>query len=560
MTDDRPLCGLFSLATKDEAYIELALHILERGGFIYATKGTLSALRSRKRYRKLSGRGRDRLRSVSFYTDFAESADGRLKTLHPHIHAAIQSRRPRLRFKNRRRAAIDLVCVDLKPGDVGGLALIKSAIEGGKMLATQPQDAVTIRAELDRLLRLMPEEREVDSTVERLHAEGYVQMAARLAKDAKRCASPPLILAGRKEGDLRYGENPSQTPASCYRLAEDGEPSVLDRFEQVLGRESSVSNKADRFRTARMLEYIAAVYERNFGPHPRRLIALISKHGIPCGAAVREAQSDEDLPRMKREVLTLAAEGDAQAARGGCVAVNFALDETDAEVLRTVDWRKEDGRNGRPYDIVLAPAFVGSETPARFQRPHGRAQLYANPLMNQVGLTSFLGSSSRMELIHLDGEILTQPSFDFVPKLSPDCETVLARGEYPLSERELRSAALAWGLVAFMDTNAIALVLDERMVSGAAKVASRVKAAQFACRRLMGPYQGELIPKRGLVAASDGFLLPDAASTLFGHVSIIVTPYGSERDPAVANLTYQREDRLLLWFDSRIGRAFSGHK
>ncbi len=120
--------ALFTVHDKRPEFASLALKLIVRGWKIYATGGTHAFI---KRSAPLASQNHEflnsQLRLVEEVTGFPEAEDGSVKTLSPKLHDLIQN------------DGIDLVCVTLKPEDVGGVALIRSAIKGGKVVITNPE-------------------------------------------------------------------------------------------------------------------------------------------------------------------------------------------------------------------------------------------------------------------------------------------------------------------------------------------------------------------------------------------------------------------------------------
>ena len=278
-------------------------------------------------------------------TGFPEMLDGRVKTLHPAVHAGILARRD-LAEHNEALAshgfgAIDLVACNLYPFravvtqeggasfaegieniDIGGPTMLRAAAKNHAdvIVLSDPGDYA---ATLEALARggLDGDARRGLAWKAFQHVASYDSAVAEWLWDGD---SPPPSLSVPLErvAGLRYGENPHQ-PAAFYRDGSLGEDSLggIATAVQHHGKELSYNN---------YLDADAAWNAVNDFPEPA---CVIVKHTNPCGAATRD-----DL----REAYRLAVAGDPVSAFGGIVAFNRPLDEKLARELR--EFRNPTGR------------------------------------------------------------------------------------------------------------------------------------------------------------------------------------------------------------------------
>ncbi|HYS56922.1 MAG TPA: bifunctional phosphoribosylaminoimidazolecarboxamide formyltransferase/IMP cyclohydrolase, partial [Burkholderiales bacterium] len=270
---------------------------------------------------------------VADYTGFPEMLDGRVKTLHPKLHAGILARRDSPAHLAAIRAAgiepIDLVVVNLYPFartvakpnctlaeaieniDVGGPSMLRAAAKNyaGVAVVTDPSDYSKLLAEMaERGGALSEGTRFALAQKAFAHSASYEAAIGNyltgLASDGKLAPFPErLTLQFEKMQDLRYGENPHQA-AAFYR---DGNPTPggIAGYIQIQGKELSYNNIADAdsaWECVKTFDQPACV---------------IVKHANPCGAAIGASP---------REAYERAFATDPTAAFGGIVAFNHELD------------------------------------------------------------------------------------------------------------------------------------------------------------------------------------------------------------------------------------------
>src|SRR5438552_11325428 len=275
---------------------------------------------------------------VADYTGFPEMLDGRVKTLHPRLHAGILARRDFPAHMAALKAAgiepIDLVVVNLYPFeqtvanpectlaeaieniDVGGPSMLRAGAKNYAAVAvvTDPSDYSRLLAEMKKHGGALSQ-----ATRFALAQKAFAHSAAydaaignyltALGSDGKRAAFPGrFTLQFEKVQDLRYGENPHQA-AAFYRDI-DPVPGGIAGHTQVQGKELSYNNIADAdaaWECVKTLDEPACV---------------IVKHANPCGAAL----GDSLLEAYEHAFATYSA-----SAFGGIVAFNRKLDAAIAE-------------------------------------------------------------------------------------------------------------------------------------------------------------------------------------------------------------------------------------
>jgi phosphoribosylaminoimidazolecarboxamide formyltransferase/IMP cyclohydrolase len=481
------------LSVSDKAGLPAFARGLARLGFeLYSTGGTMNALEAAS----------IDVQPVSHLTGFPEILDGRVKTLHPAVHAGVLARRDLPEhlesLSEHGFQAIDLVCVNLYPFaetagrpdaafhevleqiDVGGPALVRAAAKNhaGVIVVVRPErysevltalgdDGVSV--ELRRTLA-------VEAFA---HTAAYdAQIAGWLRGLLTDEAFPAeLSLAGSLAQHLRYGENPHQR-AAFYRVGP--EPGGLGSALLLQGMELSYNNIQDA----------AAAYEMvNEFASPA---AAIVKHTNPCGLAVAHQLAD---------AYRKAYECDTASAYGGVVGLNRELDAATAEQIAAVF-----------VEVVVAPAVTESAREILARKTKLRL-LEAPPARR-----------GEFQLRTVPGGFLAQTWDD--SGFDRDASRVVSKRRP--SADEWTQLEFAWLAAKHVKSNAIVVVKEEATVGVGAGQMSRVEAAQIAVRRA-----GDRA--RGAVLASDAFFpFPDGAKVgLEAGITAIIQPGGSVRDDEV---------------------------
>lgn len=436
------------------------------------------------------------VRTVESVTGFPEMIGGRVKTLHPAIHAGILARRtPQdlAELAAQKLSTIDLVVVNLYPFqatvarqettfeeaieqiDIGGVALLRAAAKNLEAV-TVVCDPADYRAVSDEIEHAGDTTRE---TRARLALKAFRHTAAYDAAIAQYLTaqiegsqfSETLNLALEKVEDLRYGENPHQH-AALYRVA--GQTGLADAH-QLHGKALSYTN---------WLDVDGAWRAANDFDAPT---AVIVKHTTPSGIA-----SAETLARAYMD----ARECDPTSAFGGVVAVNRPVDADTARAIA-----------GLFTEVVIAPGFEAAARETLQVKKDLRLLECATPRTTSLELRSIMGSYLAQEQDTVDAA-----EWRVVSQRAPSAE-------------EDRALKFAWRAEKFVKSNAIVLACETRTVGIGAGQMSRVDSVKIAVEKA-----GERA--RGAVLASDAFFpFPDGVETACrAGVTAIAHPGGSLRD------------------------------
>lgn len=469
--------------------VELARELHSSGVEIVSTGATATALRD-------AGVS---VKDVSDVTGFPEILDGRVKSLHPHIHSGIladQSNPEHIKtLAEAGIAPFDLLIINLYPFaetiaagatfaqsieqiDIGGPALMRGAAKnhGSVAVISSPAQYPLISQAL---------------------ANGgfSAEVRLRLALEAFRTtaeydlAIATWLGAGQeipdwfgeiytREHSLRYGENPHQV-AAIYRNTSDGIVSA----QQHHGKEMSFNNYAD-----------ADAAWRSVFDHSQPCVAII-KHANPCGIAI-----GDDIA----SAYQAAHRCDPVSAFGGVVAANRTVSVAMATALSEIF-----------TEVVIAPSYEDGAIEILSRKPSIRI------------LTSTAPSKAPLERRPISGGILLQTS-----------DLIDAPGDSPSHWRQVSGKVVdadvmadlefAWRSVRAVKSNAIIVARDGAAIGIGMGQVNRVDSAKLAVDRA-----GDRVA--GTVAASDAFFpFADGVEILArAGVIAIVQPGGSVRDEEV---------------------------
>nr|WP_197696709.1 bifunctional phosphoribosylaminoimidazolecarboxamide formyltransferase/IMP cyclohydrolase [Mycobacterium sp. 852002-51152_SCH6134967] len=459
---------------------------------------------------------------VEEVTGFPEVLDGRVKTLHPRVHAGLlaDQRKPEhvSALADLGVEAFELVVVNLYPFaetvasgasidecveqiDIGGPSMVRAAAKNHPSVAVvvDPLGYDGVLAAVRSGGFTLAERKILASLAFRHTAEYDVAVAswmgAVLAPEEPAQKLPAWVGGTwRRSAVLRYGENPHQQ-AALYR-DEAGWPG-LAQAEQLHGKEMSYNNYTDA----------DAAWRAAFD-HPEICVAII-KHANPCGIAI-SSQSVADAHRKAHEC-------DPLSAFGGVIAANTAVSVEMAETVADIF-----------TEVIIAPAYEAGAVDVLTRKKNIRVLVAAEP---QPGGTEFR---------QVSGGLLVQQRDEFTADGDDPLNWTLATGE-PADPATLADLKFAWRVCRAVKSNAIVVAADGATVGVGMGQVNRVDAARLAVQRA-----GDRV--RGAVAASDAFFpFPDGLEVLTeGGVKAIVHPGGSVRDEQVTEAAARAGISLYL--------------
>jgi len=443
---------------------------------------------------------------VESLTDFPEMLGGRVKTLHPRIHAGILARREveadLVALEEHGIEAFDLVCVNLYPFeqvarehgvreeeavemiDVGGPSMLRGAAKNFAHVAPvcRPADYEPVLAELREAGSLTPETRR------RLAATAFATSAAYEAAIASwfagREAFPPVFTpVFEKQLDLPYGENPHQ--GAAYYAERGARTHLLARVEQLHGRALSFNNLND-LNAARL-----AVREFALPA------CVIVKHGNPCGVAV--AATIEDA-------YARALAADPLSAYGGVVVLNRAVSAALGEPLAQ-----------QFVEVLFAPGYDEIAVEALVRKQSIR-------ILNDLERRTTEAAERDYKRV-LGGLLVQDRDWDVDDREG----MAVATGEP--SEAQWGDLLFAWRVCKHVTSNAIVIARDLQTLGIGAGQMSRVDAVRIAVEKASG--HGHSL--EGASLASDAFFpFPDGPRlAMEAGVTALIQPGGSKRDADV---------------------------
>jgi phosphoribosylaminoimidazolecarboxamide formyltransferase/IMP cyclohydrolase len=451
---------------------------------------------------------------VSDVTGFPEMMDGRVKTLHPAIHAGILARRNKPEDLDslvlQRIKPIDIVVVNLYPFaraaadedtpfddlveeiDIGGPSLIRAAAKNFRdvLVVVEPEDYPAL---IDQLARENGPALDFRFDLMRKafqHTASYDKMIAttlgtvEVAGGAMSRHPVPAKIGERKA--LRYGENPHQK--AFWQVRESMGPA----WQVHQGKELSYTNLLDLDAAAR----IALEFTEPAG--------VVIKHTNPCGVATGATAAD---------AYVRARDADPLSAFGGIVAVNRPLDEETARALTSTF-----------IEAVIAPAVTDQARAVLA----GKANL-------RVVTADFAALAGPMPFDHQEvrsflGGMLQQERDRVVEAKEP-----WPQGDYPKvvtrrqpSKEEWTALRFAWRVCAHVKSNSVIFTAQDRTLAIGAGQMSRVDAVKVAVMKATDGLQGSVVASDAFFPFRDGLDALAAAGA-----TAVVQPGGSVRDAEV---------------------------
>jgi phosphoribosylaminoimidazolecarboxamide formyltransferase/IMP cyclohydrolase len=502
-----PKAALLSLSDKS-GVAEFARELAAHGTQLIASGGTAA---------HLAAAGLE-VTTVEHVTGSSELLGGRVKTLHPRLHAGILARRDDPSHARELETAgispIDLVVVSLYPFeerapkldeagaieeiDIGGVALLRAAAKNfehvvalhdpaqyGEALAAYRAGGPSLDQRRRWALSVFARTARYDSAI-----AGELERRA-AGPDADEAPGLRMIALQRVRR-LRYGENPHQAGALYARL---GEAAKLEAWKE--GKELSYNN---------LLDLEAAVRLAGRFPSPA---CVIVKHNEPCGAACGASVL---------EAWRAARRSDELSAFGGVVAFNRALDAATAAEMATMF-----------IECVAAPDF-GPGVEAAFQSRKGLRLV-------RLG-SSDLAAPDEWRTRLVGRWALLQKE---APGPAPEWRVASKRAP---SELELRGLRFAWEIASAARSNAIAIARGEALIGLGSGQTSRVDAVDLAlmkARRCGHDVAGAALASDGYFPFPDGVAHAGEAG-----ITAIVQPGGSVKDAEVIAGADERGIAMML--------------
>ena len=449
---------------------------------------------------------------IADYTGFPEMLDGRVKTLHPKVHAGILARRDLSEHMQTLAGAdipmIDLVVVNLypfaqtiaRPGctleeaieniDISGPTMVRAAAKNWQHVAvvTDPSDYSSLLAEMTSANGAISVE-----TRYRLARKAFSHTAAYDGAISNYLTATDINGAGvefpeqinmsfARIQELRYGENPHQQ-AAFYRDLKPV-PGALSNFRQLQGKELSYNNIADADAAWECVKTFAEP------------ACVIVKHANPCGAAIAANTS-----AAYRQAFAT----DPTSAFGGIIAFNQEIDLETAEAV-----------SQQFVEVLIAPGVAADAAAALAKKTNVRVL--------QVPLAH---DANPYDSKRIGGGLLVQTPDSMNVRVS---DLRIATKKQPAQE-QLADLMFAWRVAKFVKSNAIVFCGKGATLGVGAGQMSRVDSARIATIKA----ENAGLSLKGAVVASDAFFpFRDGVDVVANTgAAAIIQPGGSVRDDEV---------------------------
>ncbi|MEY5004680.1 MAG: hypothetical protein RLZZ594_710 [Actinomycetota bacterium] len=507
--------ALLSVSDKT-GLLELAQALDKAGVDIISTGGTYSAI-------KAAGIP---VTEVSQVTGFPETLDGRVKTLHPSIHAGILADMRLIAHEGQLDALkvlpFELVVVNLYPFvqtvqsgakgdavveqiDIGGPAMVRAAAKNhanvaivvdpakyGEIITAVEQGGTTMQQRRELAYQAFSHTARYDSAVANWFG---AELEAAWQRDAGQSAeneaknpgfASTVELKGQLGNVLRYGENAHQA-AAIYRTVGDDAVAGIAQARQFGGKEMSYNNYVDADAALR------AAYD-----FTEPAVAII-KHANPCGIAV----GDPNAPDVIADAHAKAHMCDSVSAFGGVIATNRTVTVTMARQVA-----------GIFTEVIIAPGYELEALQILLEKKNLRVlELPANY------------SRESLEIKQISGGLLVQQSDEFSNFSTVNWKLVTGKKADTATMADLE---FAWRACRAVKSNGILLAREGASVGVGMGQVNRVDSCKLAVERAESR-------SRGAVAASDAFFpFADGLQILIdAGVKAVVQPGGSMRDAEV---------------------------
>ena len=491
--------ALISVSDKT-GIVAFAKEMADLGIEIISTGGT---------YKKLKDEG-VAATEVSEVTRFPECLDGRVKTLHPAVHAGLLAKRDNpdhmKQLEDLDIETIDFVVVNLYPFketilqsnvnwdevveniDIGGPTMLRAAAKNYQdvTVIVDPSDYTVVLDELKDNGEVSLDTRFSLMGKVFMHTSNYDTLIANYIKKEREDYSLPetLTMTFEKVEDMRYGENPHQKGA-FYKEIGDLQGSLATAL-QLNGKELSFNNIND---TNGALELLKEFSEPT---------VVASKHGNPCGVG-----SGKNI----LEAWNKAFEADKVSIYGGIVAINEKLTLEVAEQMKAVF-----------LEVLVIPSYEQEALELLQTKKNLRILLLEDLTVKQNEHAYDLKKVNGGLIVQtIDSKLLEKDDLKVVTKRQP-------------SEKEMEDMLFAWKVVKYVKSNAIALAKDKQTVGIGPGQVNRVWAAKQSIE-----HAHELIGEDSTldaVMASDAFFPFDDCVEVAHEAGItaIIQPGGSIRD------------------------------
>ena len=457
---------------------------------------------------------------VSKYTGFKEMLDGRVKTLHPKIHAGIlhdrHNKKHRGEMNKEKFPAIDLIIVNFYPFqktvidsknprkiieniDIGGPTMVRAAAKNFKNVTI-----ITNKNDYQSLIKEMKQNngktslkfRELMSSKAFGLTAYYDSMIANWFNQKLKIKFPEKkLIFGKKFQNLRYGENPHQESSLYISDYNDRDLGL----KQLNGKELSFNNYNDIFSALEILSSIKKGYA-----------TVIIKHANPCGVA----KNKSSLTSFKNAYAC-----DPISAFGGVIACNFKINKKIAQEIKK-----------NFLEVILAKNFDNSALNILKKKKNLRIIDISKFKINNLTTVKSFNNSFLVQ--SKDELVLDKKKLKCVTKIKP-------------TKKEMLEIEFAFNICKHVKSNAIVLTNNFSTIGIGAGQPSRLDSCKIASQKAR-QFQPSKI--KNSIAASDAFFpFADGIKTLIkAGVKIIIQPGGSVKDQEVISAANKAKIKMVF--------------
>ena len=457
---------------------------------------------------------------VSEFTDSPEILEGRIKTLHPKIHAGILNKRISKSHQNQMKKNnfenIDLVIVNFYPFentlkktnnhntiieniDVGGPTMVRSAAKNYRDVTV-----ITSTNQYDELIDELKKNkgstslkfREKLSRIAFIETAYYDSVISNYFNNISNTSFPEKLTFHANLIKIpRYGENPHQKSAIYSKNSNI-------KIKQIHGKQLSYNNYNDIFSALTISKSL-----------PNNTGTVIVKHANPCGVSIKKNHLQSYIAALKC---------DPMSAFGGVVSCNYKVTKTIAEEL-----------NKLFLEVIIANSFDADALKILKMKKNLRL-IDASKYIFKENL-KFISSNEEILIQSEDIKKFNIKDFKVVSKMKP-------------SAKQMKNLLFAFNVCRYVKSNAIVLVADETTAGIGSGQPSRLDSCQIAINKM----NKFIDSKDEIVAASDAFFpFKDGIEKLVqSGVSAVIQPSGSIRDKEIIKFANET-DTILVFSKTR---------
>tara|TARA_B100000427_G_scaffold266297_1_gene231699 strand:- start:2627 stop:4165 length:1539 start_codon:yes stop_codon:yes gene_type:complete len=483
-------------------------------------KNNIKIISSGGTYKKIKKLGFN-CEEVSNFTGFKEVLDGRVKTLHPKIHAGIlnlrNNKKHQKEMKNNYFQNIDMVIANFYPFektlknnnhktiieniDIGGPGIVRAAAKNYKYVSV-----VTSIKQYHELINELEKNNGSTSLQfrEKLAEEAFMETAyydsviSSYFNDKSNNIFPKKkIISANLIDTLRYGENPHQIGA-IYNI--ENELGLL----QIHGKKLSYNNYNDIFAALNVSKTL-----------PNNIGTVIIKHSNPCGASI-----NKNKIKSYKEALAC----DPVSAFGGIVSCNFKINKKIATEL-----------NNLFLEVVIGNGF--DKKAISILKKKKNLRIIDASKFKYENLTNIVSNFNFILIQNQDNKIFNDKNFKVVSKIKP-------------SKKILKNLFFAFNICRNVKSNAIVLTKGSKTVGIGSGQTSRLDSCKIAVEKMQKFHNGK--NNDLLIAASDAFFpFVDGIEKLVqSGVSAVIQPSGSIKDKEIIKFA-NKTNTILVFSKTR---------